>query len=126
MVSTATLDEPAALTCEGVTIDFYIGSAYGLTVSTATVAFPTFSTITGKYIKVSGTFTVDKSLRFVDCMVFFDEDAEMVTSGTVDLEGVNTDFTNCEDKAWKSIQITEDGAIRLDGCRIHGAMDQPH
>lgn len=83
-------------------------------------AFPTQTVVSGLTILVSGTFTIDQDITFVDCVLFFHANADLVTSGVVDLVGLSTVFAPC-DNAWNGIRINANGAIRLDNCTIRGA-----
>lgn len=108
---------PPALECGS--HDLHIGSGSSGH-DKATDAFPTQTVVSGLTILVSGTFTIDKNITFEDCTIFFNENAEMATSGVVDLEGLGTFFVPC-DNAWKGLRINANGAIRLDNCIIRGA-----
>ncbi|MFN0016439.1 MAG: T9SS type A sorting domain-containing protein [Saprospiraceae bacterium] len=120
-----TLEEPAAPNCSTDTPHEFWGSANGIGKASVSALYPSGPypvVITNMNIKISGTFTVDESIRFEKCNVLFDENATMITSGTVVLEGFDCFFTNCVDKTWESIQIRANGAIRFQTCRIEGAL----
>jgi|GEM_PF-2699874 len=114
---------PAEIDCgdtTGTTIHVGSGSGGG---ASATTAFPLTSVASGLDIIVFGTFTIDKDFTFRNCRVFFKENAEMPTSGTVTLKGINTVFTNCENRPWKSIQIKANATIQFEDCVVTGALD---
>lgn len=115
---------PAEIDCSHFDITIHVGSASGgAALASASTAFPSTSVASGLNIMVSGTFTIDKDFTFLDCKVFFNENAEMPTFGAVTLVGIRTVFTNCENRPWKSIQIKAGAAIRFDGCSVAGALD---
>lgn len=108
---------PPALECGA--HDLHLGSSSGGH-DKASDAFPTQTVVSGLTILVSGTFTIDQDITFVDCVLFFHANADLVTSGVVDLVGLGTVFAPC-DNAWNGIRINANGAIRLDNCTIRGA-----
>lgn len=121
MVNFQEFPSPEVLECGQVSITRVIGSTSGF--PTASSAFPNTTDITGINILVTGTFTVDQDIVFTNCNVYFSENAEMVTQGTVDLVGISSRFVYCEDKAWRRIRINAEGALRFDDCVVAGALD---
>jgi hypothetical protein len=110
---------PEAPKCQDFTINMEVGS--GTSNPNATTAFPSSNSVSGQNILVSGTFTLNKTMTFTNCRVFFEEGSELVTSGAVTLIGQSTWFAPCEDKTWGSIVIQQNGAIQLEDCSIAGA-----
>ncbi|MDX1913933.1 MAG: T9SS type A sorting domain-containing protein [Saprospiraceae bacterium] len=104
-----------------ITINREVGSGAAGNNASASAAFPGQSEVTGLNIKVVGTFTIDKNFTFTNCKVFFAVDADMVTSGQVDLVGYESEFAPCENHTWKGITINHAAAIQFQRCSIWGA-----
>lgn len=101
--------------------DLHVGSGSGGH-DNASDAFPTQTVVSGLTILVAGTFTIDKNITFENCILFFNENAELVTTGVVDLVGLGTEFYPC-DNAWNGIRINADGAFdwTIASSEEHGA-----
>jgi len=87
----------------------------------ATTVYPNTNLVEFEKILVEGTFTLDKTITFKNCIFFFNENAALVTNGTVSLIGENTAFTPCDEKTWQGITINQNGDFSLTGCGIGGA-----
>ena len=106
-------------TCGNYAITIEVGSE--TSISTASAAFPNQSSVNNYNVLVKGTFTIDKDISFIECRVFFDENAGLVTNGMVKLTGISSWFVPCGDKTWQGMVIRPNGAISLNECTVIGA-----
>lgn len=114
---------PFAPTCGDYTLAIEVGSLAPGNNASATAAFPNNSDLTNLNILVSGTFTLNKSMNFNNCRVFFNPDASMRTSGTVNLVASGSFFGPCGENTWGGITINAEAAIQLQTCGIVGAIN---
>lgn len=98
---------PFVPACGDYTLTIEVGSLASGNKANATSAFPNNSDLTNWNILVKGTFTLNKSMSFNQCRIFFAPNANMVTAGNVNLVALESHFDHVEKTLGEALQLMQ-------------------